>query len=83
MLILFRYGVMHRNTFINSPDVLNEKYELISQPNIQFAGQMTGVEGYVESATSGLVAGINLAHKILQYCRLPNAFKMGSSKRSY
>ena len=56
---------MHRNTFINSPDVLNEKYELISQPNIQFAGQMTGVEGYVESAASGLVAGINLAHKIL------------------
>lgn len=42
-----------------------EKYELISQPNIQFAGQMTGVEGYVESAASGLVAGINLAHKIL------------------
>ena len=62
---IVRYGVMHRNTFINSPDVLNEKYELISQPNIQFAGQMTGVEGYVESAASGLVAGINLAHKIL------------------
>ena len=57
---IVRYGVMH-----NSPDVLNEKYELISQPNIQFAGQMTGVEGYVESAASGLVAGINLAHKIL------------------
>ncbi|HDG5678608.1 TPA: FADH(2)-oxidizing methylenetetrahydrofolate--tRNA-(uracil(54)-C(5))-methyltransferase TrmFO [Staphylococcus aureus] len=62
---IVRYGVMHRNTFINSPDVLNEKYELISQPNIQFAGQMTGVEGYVESAASGLVAGINLAHKTL------------------
>lgn len=62
---IVRYGVMHRNTFINSPDVLNEKYELISQPNIQFAGQMTGVEGYVESAASGLVAGINLAHKVL------------------
>ncbi|MBE7582282.1 methylenetetrahydrofolate--tRNA-(uracil(54)-C(5))-methyltransferase (FADH(2)-oxidizing) TrmFO [Staphylococcus aureus] len=57
--------VIKLNTFINSPDVLNEKYELISQPNIQFAGQMTGVEGYVESAASGLVAGINLAHKIL------------------
>lgn len=62
---IVRYGVMHRNTFINSPDVLNEKYELISQPNIQFGGQMTGVEGYAESAASGLVAGINLAHKIL------------------
>ena len=56
---------MHRNTFINSPDVLNEKYELIKEDRIQFAGQMTGVEGYVESAASGLVAGINLAHKLL------------------
>ena len=55
---IVRYGVMHRNTFINSPDVLNEKYELIKEDRIQFAGQMTGVEGYVESATSGLVAGL-------------------------
>ena len=62
---IVRYGVMHRNTFINSPDVLNEKYELIKEDRIQFAGQMTGVEGYVESAASGLVAGINLAHKLL------------------
>ena len=62
---IVRYGVMHRNTFINSPDVLNEKYELINNERIQFAGQMTGVEGYVESAASGLVAGINLAHKLL------------------
>ncbi|MBB4832348.1 methylenetetrahydrofolate--tRNA-(uracil-5-)-methyltransferase [Staphylococcus hominis] len=62
---IVRYGVMHRNTFINSPDVLNEKYELIHNDRIQFAGQMTGVEGYVESAASGLVAGINLAHKLL------------------
>ncbi|MCU5746732.1 methylenetetrahydrofolate--tRNA-(uracil(54)-C(5))-methyltransferase (FADH(2)-oxidizing) TrmFO [Staphylococcus sp. SQ8-PEA] len=61
---IVRYGVMHRNTFINSPDVLNQKYELITHPHIYFAGQMTGVEGYVESAASGLVAGINLAHKI-------------------
>ncbi|MGT2652996.1 FAD-dependent oxidoreductase [Staphylococcus aureus] len=47
---------MHRNTFINSPDVLNEKYKLIAQPNIQFAGQMTGVEGYQKAqlaASSG------------------------------
>ena len=63
---IVRYGVMHRNTFINSPDVLNEKYELINNDRIQFAGQMTGVEGYVESAASGLVAGINLAHKLLE-----------------
>ena len=45
--------------------MLNEKYELIKEDRIQFAGQMTGVEGYVESAASGLVAGINLAHKLL------------------
>ena len=56
-----RYGVMHRNTFINSPGVLNEKYQLIKRPELYFAGQMTGVEGYIESAGSGFVAGINAA----------------------
>jgi len=56
-----RYGVMHRNTFINSPKLLNEFYQLRSNPNIYFAGQITGVEGYVESASSGLVAGRHLA----------------------
>ncbi|KRG09990.1 FADH(2)-oxidizing methylenetetrahydrofolate--tRNA-(uracil(54)-C(5))-methyltransferase TrmFO [Staphylococcus sp. NAM3COL9] len=61
---IVRYGVMHRNTFINSPDVLTDKYELIGREEVHFAGQMTGVEGYVESAASGLVAGINVAHKI-------------------
>ena len=66
---IVRYGVMHRNTFINS-DVLNEKYELKGHDNLYFAGQMTGVEGYVESAASGLVAGINLAHKILDKGKL-------------
>ena len=50
---IVRYGVMHRNTFINSPDVLNEKYELEGHEHLYFAGQMTGVEGYVESAASG------------------------------
>ena len=49
---------MHRNTFINSPDVLTETYELKGRESLYFAGQMTGVEGYVESAASGLVAGI-------------------------
>ncbi|PTJ67516.1 FADH(2)-oxidizing methylenetetrahydrofolate--tRNA-(uracil(54)-C(5))-methyltransferase TrmFO [Staphylococcus saprophyticus] len=62
---IVRYGVMHRNTFINSPDVLTETYELKGREELYFAGQMTGVEGYVESAASGLVAGINVAHKIL------------------
>ena len=52
-----RYGVMHRNTFLNSPGFLNDQFEMISRPGVYFAGQMTGVEGYVESAASGLVAG--------------------------
>ena len=62
---IVRYGVMHRNTFISSPDVLTETYELKGREELYFAGQMTGVEGYVESAASGLVAGINVAHKML------------------
>lgn len=56
-----RYGVMHRNTFINSPAVLNAKYQMVKNPDIYFAGQMTGVEGYIESAGSGFVAGVNAA----------------------
>jgi methylenetetrahydrofolate--tRNA-(uracil-5-)-methyltransferase len=54
-----RYGVMHRNTFMNSPELLLPTYQSRKNENIFFAGQMTGVEGYVESAGSGLVAGIN------------------------
>ena len=53
-----RYGVMHRNTYINSPKLLNSHYQLRNNPYIFFAGQITGVEGYVESASSGLVAGL-------------------------
>lgn len=56
-----RYGVMHRNTFINSPKLLNKYYQMREHKNIFFAGQITGVEGYVESASSGLLAGINMA----------------------
>jgi len=56
---------MHRNTFINSPRVLKPTYQLKADENIFFAGQMTGVEGYVESAGSGLLAGINAAKKAL------------------
>ena len=59
-----RYGVMHRNTFINSPKLLTEKYNLRENENIFFAGQISGVEGYVESIASGLVAGINAVAKI-------------------
>ena len=54
-----RYGVMHRNTFLNSPKVLTADYSMKDDPNLFFAGQMTGVEGYMESASSGLMAGIN------------------------
>ena len=56
-----RYGVMHRNTFINSPKVLNKYYQTNTRSDLFFAGQMTGVEGYIESASSGMVAGINMA----------------------
>ena len=57
----FRYGVMHRNTYLNSPLILSSIYSMKKYPNIFFAGQMTGVEGYVESTSSGFVAGINAA----------------------
>ena len=56
-----RYGVMHRNTYLNSPNYLNYDYSMKSKPNVFFAGQMTGVEGYIESCSSGYVAGVNAA----------------------
>ena len=59
-----RYGTMHRNTFLNSPGFLNSRFEMISRPMCYFAGQMTGVEGYVESAASGLYAGLALADQL-------------------
>jgi len=61
---IVRYGVMHRNTFINSPKLLTRNYRLRASDYLYFAGQITGVEGYVESAGSGLVAGISLACKL-------------------
>ncbi len=61
----FRYGVMHRNTYINSPGKLTPTYSLKNREHLFFAGQMTGVEGYVESASSGFVAGVNAAMKAL------------------
>ena len=60
-----RYGVMHRNTFLNAPKMLDRYYRFKKQPNIRFAGQITGVEGYVESASSGLMAGIFTAYEML------------------
>lgn len=61
-----RYGVMHRNTYINSPKVLNSAYQCNNIPNLFFAGQITGVEGYVESMSSGMMAGINAALFLLK-----------------
>ena len=60
-----RYGVMHRNTFINSPKVLEASLQLKTNRKILFAGQMTGVEGYIESAAAGMVAGINAARLVV------------------
>ena len=60
-----RYGVMHRNTYLNSPGLLDRYYRLKTEPRIRFAGQMTGVEGYVESAASGLLVGVETAAEVL------------------
>lgn len=65
-----RYGVMHRNTYINAPKLLNTSYQMKNHPNIYFAGQITGVEGYVESAASGLTAGL-CAAKMLKNEPIP------------
>ncbi len=61
-----RYGVMHRNTFLDSPGLLDRYYRLIENPGIRFAGQITGVEGYVESAASGLLCGMAAAYEIME-----------------
>lgn len=68
-----RYGVMHRNTFINSPKLLNADFSMREHPDIFFAGQITGVEGYMESAASGIIAGIAVSRKIkgLEPLKLP------------
>ncbi|HHK5557223.1 FADH(2)-oxidizing methylenetetrahydrofolate--tRNA-(uracil(54)-C(5))-methyltransferase TrmFO [Bacillus cereus] len=75
-----RYGVMHRNTFINSPNLLRPTYQYKQRDDLFFAGQMTGVEGYVESAASGLLAGINAARLVQgeEPVVLPPVTAMGS-----
>ena len=60
-----RYGVMHRNTFLDSPRLLDRYYRVRKEPRLMFAGQVTGVEGYVESAASGFLCGVELAHRLL------------------
>ncbi len=75
-----RYGVMHKNTFLNSPKLLNHDFSLRERPNLYFAGQMTGVEGYVESAASGLMAGIQAAraYEGLEPVDFPEVTAMGA-----
>ncbi|MGN0634465.1 MAG: methylenetetrahydrofolate--tRNA-(uracil(54)-C(5))-methyltransferase (FADH(2)-oxidizing) TrmFO [Oscillospiraceae bacterium] len=75
-----RYGVMHRNTFINSPKLLTEQFYMRKNPDIYFAGQITGVEGYIESAASGIFAGLNMARYVLgkPYVTLPETSMLGA-----
>ncbi len=75
-----RYGVMHRNTFLNSPDLLSYDFSLKKEPRIYFAGQISGVEGYMESASSGILAGYNAVRRILgeEPILLPKITMMGA-----
>ncbi len=76
----YRYGVMHRNTFLNSPKLLNFDFSLRTAPLIAFAGQLTGVEGYIESASSGIMAGYYMAKKLCgeEIAPLPTDCMMGA-----
>lgn len=78
-----RYGVMHRNTFINSPGRLNADFSFIGRDNLFFAGQITGVEGYMESAASGIMAGINMFRRLnsLKSVVLPDYTMIGALSR--
>ena len=78
-----RYGVMHRNTYLNGPDVLGDNFALKTDPLIRFAGQMTGVEGYMESAASGLLAGVMLSRRLrgLSEPTLPGTTMLGALVR--
>jgi methylenetetrahydrofolate--tRNA-(uracil-5-)-methyltransferase len=75
-----RYGVMHRNTFLNSPGLLSYDFSLKKEPRIYFAGQISGVEGYMESAASGILAGYNAARRIFgeEPILLPKITMMGA-----
>ena len=75
-----RYGVMHRNTFLNSPRLLDRYYRLKAEPRISFAGQMTGVEGYVESAASGFLVGVETARRLrgMEPINFPQVTAMGA-----
>ena len=75
-----RYGVMHRNTYINSPELLNHAFQLKSDTRLFFAGQMTGVEGYLESAASGLMVGLQVTRylKEKEFINFPKTTAIGS-----
>ena len=75
-----RYGIMHRNTFINSPKLLKPTFEAKNREGLYFAGQLTGVEGYIESAASGILAGVNMARKLnnQEELVLPGTTMMGA-----
>ena len=75
-----RYGVMHRNSFLDSPRVLNSDFSVKNQPNVFFAGQITGVEGYMESAASGIIAGINAVRYAngIEPLKLPDTTMIGA-----
>lgn len=77
---IVRYGVMHRNTYISSPNILNHYYQTKKRNDLFFAGQITGVEGYIESASSGMVAGINLARYLnnLELIDFPKTTAIGA-----
>lgn len=78
-----RYGVMHRNTFLDSPRLLNGDFSMKEHPSVFFAGQITGVEGYMESAAAGIMAGINAAKRILgeETVILPQEHMIGALSR--
>ena len=78
-----RYGVMHRNTFLNSPALLDGDFSFRRRPGLYFAGQITGVEGYMESAGSGILAGINLARRLQgrEPLLLPETTMLGALSR--
>ncbi|MDE6723560.1 MAG: FAD-dependent oxidoreductase, partial [Eubacterium sp.] len=75
-----RYGVMHRNSFLDSPRVLNKSFSLKKHPSVFFAGQITGIEGYMESAGSGILAGINAVRfaEEKEFLDLPQTTMLGA-----
>lgn len=75
-----RYGVMHRNTYINSPTLLNHAFQFKAEPRLYFAGQMTGVEGYIESAAAGLMAALQVVRKVegKEVINFPKTTAMGA-----